>query len=95
VSPVGPAALPINQLLDRQRTEHIVAANGRFQRWDPLCELLVSEPLGLERWLYSVLPQVTEIVQDRTPNQNRLRAFRESMQAKRTNIDSLFIGKGR
>jgi hypothetical protein len=76
LSPFDPQRRQFDQLLEVEARRKLAGAFERYaNEYDPQCELAVSDPRRLKRWLHSSLPETVTNLREPRPDQEVMRAF--------------------
>lgn len=76
LSPFDPRRRPFDQLLEAQARRQLAGAFERYASdYDPQCELAVSDPRRLKRWLHTSLPETVTNLREPRPDREAMRAF--------------------
>jgi hypothetical protein len=76
LSPFDPQSREIDQMLDQEPRGKLSGALERFTTYyDPQCELAVSDPRRLRRWLHWSLPETVACLREPRPDQAAMSAF--------------------
>lgn len=80
LSPINPCANKANQLIEQEIRLRMRRAFVRFEKQlDKLCEIGVGDLRALRRWLFAVLPEAANIVQNKRPLPANLRILRDTI----------------
>jgi len=95
LSPVDPCTIPINQVIERAISSQMQRAFARFGLYlDKMCEFSAGDLRTLQRWLFSILPEVAETVQQRRANPSNLQLMQEQVGPELGMGDFLFGRRG-
>lgn len=97
LSPFDPHHGAVDQLLDVEPRRKLAGAFERFSKeYDPQCELAVSDPRRLRRWLHSSLPETVTNLRAPRPDQDAMRAFfaESGLESRATTGDYPWAGGG-
>jgi hypothetical protein len=76
LSPFDPRGRAVDQLLESDPRRKLAGAFERYAtEYDPQCELAVSDPRRLRRWLHASLPETVTNLREPRPDQEAMRAF--------------------
>lgn len=80
----------IEEVIDSQ----MELAFSRFdEHLDRLCEIGIGDLRAIQRWLYAILPEEANIVQDQKPNPKNRRMVRERMNREPLGMDRVIFGQ--
>jgi Domain of unknown function (DUF4062) len=66
----------LDQMLESEARKKLVGAIERYETdYDPQCELAVSDPRRLKRWLHASLPETATTLRDPRPDSGRMEQF--------------------